>query len=121
MDYLNHEEDKLTPRGKANLLKLSLTIANMDGREEIHINDLKEARELSAPVFEKPKQFVYQPEEAKEVGEKTVQMEAKLDDVNISQSQIKDAEEERKRITEPILNGERTGMYKAFSTLRVQL
>lgn len=113
-DYLNHEEDKLTPRGKANLLKLSLTIANMDGREEIHINDLKEARELSAPVFEKPKQFVYQPEEAKEVGEKTVQKEAKLDDVNISQSQIKDAEEERKRITEPILNGERTGMYKAF-------
>ena len=112
--YLDKEEDKLTPRGKSNLLKLSLTIANMDGREEIRINDLKEARELSAPVFEKPKAFVYNPEEAKTVGEKAVQMELKLDDVNISQSQISDAEKERSRITEPVLNGERTGMYTSF-------
>ena len=50
----------------------------------------------------------------KTVGEKAVQMELKLDDVNISQSQINDAEKERSRITEPVLNGERTGMYKAF-------
>ena len=78
-EYLDKEEDKLTPRGKSNLLKLSLTIANMDGREEIRINDLKEARELSAPVFEKPKAFVYNPEEAKTVGEKAVQMELKID------------------------------------------
>ena len=112
--YLDKEEDKLTPRGKSNLLKLSLTIANMDGREEIRINDLKEARELSAPVFEKPKAFVYNPEETKTVGEKAVQMELKLDDVNISQSQISDAEKERSRITEPVLNGERTGMYTSF-------
>ncbi len=112
--YLEKEEDKLTPRGKSNLLKLSLTIANMDGREEIHLNDLKEARELSAPVFEKPKQFIYNPEEAITVEGKTEQNEPKLDDANISQAQIKDAENERKRITEPVLNGERTGMYKAF-------
>lgn len=113
--YLDKEEDKLTPRGKSNLLKLSLTIANMDGREEIRINDLKEARELSAPVFEKPKQFVYTPQDmGDKVGEKITQMELKLDDVNISQSQISDAEKERSRITEPVLNGERTGMYKAF-------
>lgn len=89
-------------------------LKDIDGINILSASSLKEARELSALVFEKPKHFVYQPEKAKEVGEKTVQMEAKLDDVNISQSQIKDAEEERKRITEPILNGERTGMYKAF-------
>ena len=65
--YLDKEEDKLTPRGKSNLLKLSLTIANMDGREEIRINDLKEARELSAPVFEKPKAFVYNPNQSDKV------------------------------------------------------
>ena len=113
--YLDKEEDKLTPRGKSNLLKLSLTIANMDGREEIRINDLKEARELSAPVFEKPKQFVYNPQDmGNKVGEKITQMELKLDDVNISQSQISDAEKERSRITEPVLNGERTGMYTSF-------
>ena len=113
--YLDKEEDKLTPRGKSNLLKLSLTIANMDGREEIRINDLKEARELSAPVFEKPKQFVYNPQDmGDKVGEKITQMELKLDDVNISQSQISDAEKERSRITEPVLNGERTGMYTSF-------
>ena len=66
-EYLDKEEDKLTPRGKSNLLKLSLTIANMDGREEIRINDLKEARELSAPVFEKPKAFVYNPNQSDKV------------------------------------------------------
>ena len=65
--YLEKEEDKLTPRGKSNLLKLSLTIANMDGREEIRINDLKEARELSAPVFEKPRKFIYKPNQSDKV------------------------------------------------------
>lgn len=113
-EYLDRESENLTVRGKNNLLKLSLTLANMDGREDIRLNDLKEARELSAPVFEKPKQFAYQPEEAKKVSEKSVEAEAKLDDVNISRTQIEDAEKERKRITQPVLNGERTGMYKAF-------
>lgn len=113
-DYLNHEEANLTMRGKANLLRVSLTLANMDGREEIHLNDIKEARELSAQIFEKPKEFAYQPEEAKTVSETTKQPEPRLDDVNISRTQIEDAEKERKRITEPVLNGERTGMYKAF-------
>ena len=106
--YLDKEEDKLTARKKSNLLKLSLTIANMAGREEIHINDIKEARELSAPVFEKPRQFVYDPEEQKKA---TV---PQLDDVSITPEQIKDAENERKRITEPVLNGERTEMYTSF-------
>ena len=106
--YLDKEEDKLTPREKSNLLKLSLTIANMDGREEIHINDIKEARELSAPVFEKPRQFIYDPEEKRKA---TV---PQLDDVSITPEQIKDAENERKRITEPVLNGEKTEMYTSF-------
>ncbi len=106
--YLDKEEDKLTPIEKSNLLKLSLTIANMDGREEIHINDIKEARELSAPVFEKPRQFVYDPEEKRKA---TV---PQLDDVSITPEQIKDAENERKRITEPVLNGEKTEMYTSF-------
>ena len=113
-EYLDRESENLTVRGKNNLLKLSLTLANMDGREDIRLNDLREARELSAPVFEKPNQFAYQPEEAKKVSEKSVEAEAKLDDVNISRTQIEDAEKERKRITQPVLNGERTGMYKAF-------
>ena len=113
-EYLDRESENLTVRGKNNLLKLSLTLANMDGREDIRLNDLKEARELSAPVFEKPNQFAYQPEEAKKVSEKFVEAEAKLDDVNISRTQIEDAEKERKRITQPVLNGERTGMYKTF-------
>ena len=99
-EYLNKESDKLTIREKNNLLKLSLTLANMDGREEIHLNDLKEARELSAPVFEKPRIFKYQPEI--------------IEDPGLTQEHINAAEKERNRIIEPILNGERTGMYKAF-------
>ena len=43
--YVNGIED-LSPRSRANLLMLSLTIANMDGREEILMNDLREGREL---------------------------------------------------------------------------
>ncbi|MCQ2584471.1 MAG: YifB family Mg chelatase-like AAA ATPase [Treponema sp.] len=118
LTYLNRIEEKLSPRGKDNLLKLSLTIANLDGREEIRLNDIKEARELSAPVFEKPRQFIYQPGEKQEVQQEANDvLETAVpfpDDVNISRSQITDAEVERKRIIEPILNGERTGMYKAF-------
>ncbi len=56
-------EKGLSPRASANLLKVSLTIANMDGRESIRLNDLKEANELCSPIFEKPKAFSYNPEE----------------------------------------------------------
>ena len=110
--YVNGIED-LSPRSRANLLKLSLTIANMDGREEILINDLLEARELSAPMFEKPNQFKYQPENTNPVAE-VQNADFRIDDETISKSQIEAAIRERKLITEPVLNGEKTGLYKAF-------
>ena len=110
--YVNGIED-LSPRSRANLLKLSLTIANMDGREEILMNDLLEARELSAPMFEKPNQFKYQPENTNPVAE-VQNADFKIDDETVSKSQIEDAIRERKLITEPVLNGEKTGLYKAF-------
>ena len=110
--YVNGIED-LSPRSRANLLKLSLTIANVDGREEILMNDLLEARELSAPMFEKPNQFKYQPENTNPVAE-VQNADFKIDDETISKSQIEDAVRERKLITEPVLNGEKTGLYKAF-------
>lgn len=110
--YVNGIE-VLSPRSRANLLKLSLTIANMDGREEILMNDLLEARELSAPMFEKPNQFKYQPENTNPVAE-VQNADFKIDDETISKSQIEAAIRERKLITEPVLNGEKTGLYKAF-------
>lgn len=47
-DYLNNEVSRqnLSSRGTANLLKVALTIANMDSREKINIDDLKEANSL---------------------------------------------------------------------------
>ena len=110
--YVNGIED-LSPRSRANLLKLSITIANMDGREEILMNDLLEARELSAPMFEKPNQFKYQPENTNPVAE-VQNADFKIDDETVSKSQIEAAIRERKLITEPVLNGEKTGLYKAF-------
>ena len=110
--YVKGIED-LSPRSRANLLKLSLTIANMDGREEILMNDLLEARELSAPMFEKPNQFKYQPENTNPVAE-VQNADFRIDDETISKSQIEAAIRERKLITEPVLNGEKTGLYKAF-------
>ncbi len=111
-DYVNSIE-LISPRQKANLLKLSLTIANMDGREEILMNDLKEARELSAPMFEKPHEFRYEPE--KLIPDTVEESLGPLfDDITISKTQIEDAVRERKLITEPVLNGEKTGLYKAF-------
>lgn len=110
--YVNSIEP-IAPRQKANLLKVSLTIANMDGREEILMKDLKEARELSAPMFEKPHEFRYEPE--KLIPDSVQESLGPLfDDVTISKSQIEDAIRERKLITEPVLNGEKTGLYKAF-------
>lgn len=110
--YVNGIED-LSPRSRANLLKLSLTIANMDGREEILMNDLLEARELSAPMFEKPHEFKYEPVQTAPVAEQK-NANFKIDDETISKTQIEDAVRERKLITEPVLNGEKTGLYKAF-------
>lgn len=58
----------LTQQERANTLKLALTIANMDNRTEISIDDLREAAELSAPVFEKPHEFRRDQSEVKFAG-----------------------------------------------------
>lgn len=42
------EKTNLSPRGLSNILKVSLTIANMDGREQILKKDLKQAFEISS-------------------------------------------------------------------------
>ena len=42
------EKTNLSPRGLNNILKVSLTIANMDGREQILEKDLKQAFEISS-------------------------------------------------------------------------
>ena len=58
-EFINRqiERNDISPRGKANMLKVALTIANMDNRTEIALDDLREAAELSAPMFEKPHEF----------------------------------------------------------------
>lgn len=60
------DEIHLNESEKNNLLKVTLTVANMDGREEIQLNDLKEANELCSPLFEKPNLFKYEPTKTKE-------------------------------------------------------
>ena len=45
------EENTLTKRETINMLKVSLTLANMEGREKIQLKDLKEAYKLALPVI----------------------------------------------------------------------
>lgn len=61
--YLDSMTQRLnfSPRDIANSLKVALTIANMDNRLEISLNDLKESVELNAPLFEKPQLYIHQP------------------------------------------------------------
>ncbi len=58
-NYVNEICTNKSETEKKNLLKLTLTLANMDGREEIRLNDLQEANELCSPLFEKPELFTY--------------------------------------------------------------
>ena len=51
------QEFNLSQRSHANTLKLALTIANMDSRTEIALDDLREAVELNAPLFDKPHEY----------------------------------------------------------------
>jgi magnesium chelatase family protein len=53
-EYFDRRKDDYTPRQQQNMLKVALTIANMDNRREISLDDLKESVELVAPIFEKP-------------------------------------------------------------------
>ena len=60
-EYFESKYTDKSERSKANTLKIALTIANMENRTEIAIDDLKEAVELNAPVFEKPQEFKHEP------------------------------------------------------------
>ncbi len=55
------ERYDLPQRSISNTLKVALTVANMDGRTQIRTNDLKEAMEMTAPVFEKPREYHFDP------------------------------------------------------------
>lgn len=59
--YFDEHTKEMSERSKAKMLKLALTIANMDNRTEIALDDLKEARELNSPLFEKPNEFRKEP------------------------------------------------------------
>ena len=48
-------------RNIVNTLKVALTVANMDGRTQIRTSDLKEAIEMTAPVFDKPHLYHFAP------------------------------------------------------------
>lgn len=52
---------EVSQRNIANTLKVALTIANMDGRVKIRTNDLREAMEMTAPVFNKPRKYQFDP------------------------------------------------------------
>lgn len=64
------EKQSFTPREINNILKVSLTIANMEGRENIQLKDLQESIEMCSKVFDKPNQFKY---ENNEIENKTEQ------------------------------------------------
>ncbi len=116
----------ISPRKKANLLKTALTIANMDGREQILLQDLQEAHELTNEVFAEQKYKItqeqidksYSNEVHEEISvfnkENLKTMENQFNDPGVNAEVISAAEQKRKRILESILNGERTEMYKSF-------
>lgn len=51
------KQQDFSPRQRSNTLKVALTIANMDTRREIGLNDLKEAFELVSPLSNKPQEY----------------------------------------------------------------
>lgn len=60
LDWYSERFD-ISQRNIANTLKVALTIANMDGRVHIRTNDLREAMEMTAPVFDKPQKYQFDP------------------------------------------------------------
>ena len=82
--YFDSKTENMSPRKKANTLKVALTIANMENRREISIDDLKEAVELSSPLFEKPHEFQReQSEEQLELQNENFTSEPKLESITI--------------------------------------
>ena len=100
MDTITQKND-LSPRNVANILKVSLTIANMDGREKIRINDLKEANELCSNVFEKPNQYKYNFESSIENDENEVREPIRLYSAKY-QNELSERKEQFKKISEEL-------------------
>lgn len=50
-------KEKYSLHTQSNMLRTALTIANMDNRKEIQLNDLRESVEYVAPISEKPKEY----------------------------------------------------------------
>lgn len=53
----NVSKNEFSRKAAANILKVSLTLANMEGREQIQIQDLNEAYNLSLPAVEKQREI----------------------------------------------------------------
>ena len=109
----NHvESNGLSEREKSNLLKLSLTVANMEGRDYIKMDDLKEARELSSRIFEKPHEYAYEPPKKISLDEKKNQLNEKETEISKKEQKAKKVEEQveqfsknTKKASESIKNG----------------
>lgn len=53
----NVSKSEFSRKAAANILKVSMTLANMEGREQIRIQDLNEAYNLSLPAIEKHREI----------------------------------------------------------------
>ena len=60
------ENEELSHREVINMLRMSLTIANMDGRENVLSKDLKEAFNMILPVLEKGRSVSVEKQQNKE-------------------------------------------------------
>ncbi|MCR4714275.1 MAG: YifB family Mg chelatase-like AAA ATPase [Treponemataceae bacterium] len=60
-EFFDGIKDNYSVRDGQNMLKVALTIANMDNRREISLDDIRESAELVAPIFGKPKNFRREP------------------------------------------------------------
>lgn len=69
--YLQKKSEDMSPRYKANILKVALTIANMDNRREIQLEDLQESVELTADIFNKLNEYKRDPDKKQSFENKT--------------------------------------------------
>ena len=67
-DFYNSKiEEDFSSRAKANIRKVSITIANMEGRENVLLKDLKEAYNMCLPVLEKDRSLSLEKKKEKEI------------------------------------------------------
>lgn len=86
--YLESKTKEKSPRERGNILKVALTIANMDNRKEIQLEDLQESVELTAPVFEKLQEYKREPDK-----KKSLQLD-EFQDYSISEEAFEKLQEE---------------------------